>query len=779
MSIEATNVEIILPYGASPSELAPRRAEEPTPRRRALGRVASTLTARTLDAASAKKGPGRRRMSFFDRDRNQLEAKLSGGREEERAVLQAEAVIIQKHWRGRALRKGLHGLFETVDLTFQIKLAKHRIRQRSLLRGLIRRLAYFALAVSTVYMQHGRSVSDRLDLEASFKSFVSQIATPDGLTLASVDSPDACLVWLGDALVPELTAARDSSDASLIGRANTLIGTTRLAQVRVKPNSCTWKRWEGAHFLPMTGVSDNRCLGELEPNTMMSRPFGPNHDAERYEATRVLDEWRYIIDVGSDPTYMGLRLQELRATRFVDKKTRKLSIFFTIYNDALPMLCFVTIELHVHVTGKVDSTISAQSVNPHEYLSWSPPLQICLEVLVLAATLVFGANEVREMLLGVEGQQSTRYRLRALSAYVSEVKNFLDLFIISLTLTAAALWLRILRDDTRQFDMGTSKYIDLEIIAQDMRTYRLISCLILLLHLIGLLPFLEMSDKLSLVTRSIFSAMGDLPSFLIIFFLVILAYATIGHLLFGPHIPEWGSLSDALVVCWDMMRWTGWRFERLSVHFEGDNTATAVAAAYYYSYVLLMQFMHANILTAILMAGYQSVRAEMRNSRYRQFRLEAGSVLWNESIAIRILLLRFSQWLEIFLHRSEVEPLIPWTEERWLRDMHLIHAHYLLEHARIMKTIRRCSRSTSTVLHAVERAAHHHEHEHHSHPKLPHGVQYDPETKAMQMRMSRLLVEIQDLPTSKADDVLRQGQFHFKVRNPTTAGLGGLFRLTI
>lgn len=686
--------------------------------------------------------------------------------------------------------KAFHSLFETIDLTYQMKLIKHRIRQTSLLRGLVRRVAYFLLAISATFMQHGRTVAARNNLETSFKSLVSQIATPDGVTLASVESADAYLGWLGDALVPELSAARGSrSDSTLIGwwRANMLVGTARLAQVRVKSDSCSWKQWAGAHFVPITGVIDGRCLGTAEPSTMMSESFGPFYDPERYESTHVLGEWRYIVDLADDPKYGELRLQELRKTGFVDEKTRKLTTSFTFYNDALPMLCFVTIELHVSVTGMLRSSISAQSVDPHEYLSWSPSLQICLEVLVVVATLCFGANEMLEMFQGFQSARSTRYRLVSIVKYLIDPKNLLDVSIITLTLTAAALWMGLLRDNERQVDLSTQAYVDLEVIAMHLRNYRLVSCLVLLLHLLGLLPFLEMSDKLSLVTRSIFKAMSDLPAFMVIFFLVLLSYATIGHLLFGPHITEWDSLPDSLVVCWDMMRWTGWRFERLSVHFEGDSSATMVAAAYYYTYVLLMQFMHANILTAILMAGYQGVRAEMRKPEYRHFKQEAGSVPWNEWITARIMLLRLRQRFDAMLGKPNVVPLVPWTQERWLRDMHLVHTHYLCEHTRIMKTVRRrslpasgslFSRVSSSLL--DESISDRHLNTLPSgglgtalaHPPLPHGVKYDPETKAMHMRRSRLLLEIQELPTSKVDDVLAQGQFHFKVRNPIMADLG-------
>ena len=579
------------------------------------------------------------------------------------------ARIIQKAWRGRGLSSSLAGLFETVNLTRQMNLSKHRIRQSELLHGLVRRLLFFALAVSVVFMQYGRTVADRLDLETSVKGSVNKLRTPNGMSLSSLDTPDAFIEWINDALVPELAASSAGvSGSSKFGSSNRLVGTARVAQVRAKLDSCAWKDWNGAKYLPVTGINDADCIGKIGPGTMSEVAFGPWYDSARYVPRIELGESRYIIDVGSvtnasTSAFVRRRLDELRSADFISSRTRKLYLFFSIYNHPLPMLCFVTVELQVHVTGKLETTVLASSVSPHEYISWSPLLQILLEVLVLLTTVVFFGNEFAEMLSGVKRAHSNRYRAKAVKDYFVDLKNFFDLLLVAMTIAAAAVWLRMVLDPerSRQFKIDTTDFIPLETIAQHSRTYRLISCLVLLLHLIGLLPYLEMSDKLSLVTRSIMNAMADLPSFMIIFCLVLLSYAYIGHLLFGPHVKEWRSLPDAIVVCWDMMRWTGWRFERLSVHFESDEVAKTIAAVYYYSYVLLMQFMHANILTAILMAGYQGVRAEMRNTSYRDFKAESGTIFLNESAKMRVLVLTWSRHVKRLFRRGLQPPLLPWT----------------------------------------------------------------------------------------------------------------------
>ena len=105
-----------------------------------------------------------------------------------------------------------------------------------------------------------------------------------------------------------------------------------------------------------------------------------------------------------------------------------------------------------------------------------------------------------------------RGRMHAVGKYMNSFKNVLDLLLLGCTLAAAGLWVRLIFDESRSFDLETTDFIDLESVAKLAMDYRLLSCGTLLLHAVGLLPYLEMSDQLSLVTRTIrYSVSNDLP----------------------------------------------------------------------------------------------------------------------------------------------------------------------------------------------------------------------------------------------------------------------------
>ena len=48
-----------------------------------------------------------------------------------------------------------------------------------------------------------------------------------------------------------------------------------------------------------------------------------------------------MVDLGKDPVLARRRLEELQAEGFLSGQTRRVSLSMTIYNNALPMFCFL------------------------------------------------------------------------------------------------------------------------------------------------------------------------------------------------------------------------------------------------------------------------------------------------------------------------------------------------------------------------------------------------------------------------------------------------------
>ena len=545
-------------------------------------------------------------------------------------------------------------------------------------------------------------------MEQSVNRGITKMKTKGGLGLDNLVNQYDFFDWMSGVFLPRFQDLQ-SEGSGAFGSGNFLIGAPRLSQTRVATDSCEWKRFTGAHYTPITSLpTSGECFGELTHNNHATDSIGPWHDPDRYTpmATSTGD-MRYIMDLQTNVAWTEQMLQELRATAWVGSASRTLRLSFLTYNDAYPMLCYVTISVKMRVSGSIKASVSAKSVFCHGYISPNPYLQMTMEAILMLFTGMFCFNEFREIASGMKSQRSLRGKLICLRKYCASFKNILDWFMIVLTVVAAVFWLQLhLELNDMEVDLYTKEHIDLERVVFLTHSYRLLSIASLLFHALGLLPYLDMSAKLSLVTRAIGRAMVDLPSFGVVFLAVLSSYAFIGHLLFGPHIKEWRTLLGAYETCWDMMRWSGWRFERLRMNFEAesedDATPLITAAVFYYSYVGLMQFMcalcrstvtltyvppiipcmsphrYANILTAILMGGYQSVRRSMQEgSEDYRFEKDVGPLA-------RTMLRSFVRCAHLARLRlrhprgipRSSEATIFWDENRWLSLMQEIFRNH-------------------------------------------------------------------------------------------------------
>ena len=535
--------------------------------------------------------------------------------------------------------------------------------------------------------------------------------TKGGLGLDNLVNQYDFFDWMSGVFLPRFQDLQSGGNGAF-GSGNFLIGAPRLSQTRVATDSCEWKRFSGAHHTPITSLpTSGECFGELtqgDANNQATESFGPWHDPDRYTPTATTTgDMRYIIDLQTDVAWTEQMLQDLRATDWVGSASRTLRLSFLTYNDAYPMLCYVTINVRIRASGSVKTSVSAKSLRPHGYICPNPNAQMVMEAILMVFTAVFCFNELSEIVGGMKSQKSLRGKLICLRKYCASFKNLLDWCMIALTVIAAGFWLQLHMElNHMEFDLYTTKHVDLEKVVFLSHSYRLLSIAALLFHALGLLPYLDMSAKLSLVTRAIGRAMVDLPSFGVVFLAVLSSYAFIGHLLFGPHIKEWRTLLGAYETCWDMMRWSGWRFERLRMNFEAesedDATPLITAAVFYYSYVGLMQFMcalcrstvtltyvppiipcmspyrYANILTAILMGGYQSVRRSMQEgSEDYRFEKDVGPLA-------RTMLRSFVRCAHLARLRlrhprgipRSSEATIFWDENRWLSLMQEIFRNH-------------------------------------------------------------------------------------------------------
>lgn len=166
----------------------------------------------------------------------------------------------------------------------------------------------------------------------------------------------------------------------------------------------------------------------------------------------------------------------MREQEFLSQNTRRASISMVVYNNALPMYCFLKLTFDVTQVGQISSFFSVEAMNIQEYLSDTWLVQATLEVVLLLWTLSHVCKEC------VDVCHSCRVNgcLNGLAAYISNGWVILDWMRTVALLLGLSLWIMLLADQSRDIDLDTTDFIDLEDIATTFRFYNLLYNVIIL-----------------------------------------------------------------------------------------------------------------------------------------------------------------------------------------------------------------------------------------------------------------------------------------------------------
>lgn len=201
-----------------------------------------------------------------------------------------------------------------------------------------------------------------------------------------------------------------------------------------------------------------------------------------------------------------------------------------VYNNALPTLCFLSITFQISPTGKFTSGLTIEGMNVQEYMESAWMIQALLEVVATFWTFMILVREGRQMMQLVREKGT----MSGVSSYLSDAWNCLDLLAAVGFFLAMILWISLVVDGSRNIDLDTVEFVDLEATAETFRLFNLIFNLIILLTLISMLQYTALDDRVALLTRAVGASLGDLMPFMFIFTLFVVTFGLVGHLLYGP-----------------------------------------------------------------------------------------------------------------------------------------------------------------------------------------------------------------------------------------------------
>ena len=114
---------------------------------------------------------------------------------------------------------------------------------------------------------------------------------------------------------------------------------------------------------------------------------------------------------------------------------------------------------------------------------------------------------------------------------------------------------------------------------------------------------LNFQARVGIITRTLAEASGDLGHFLVVFLIITIGYALVGHVLFGHTVASFSTIGQSISVCAQILLGEIGVLEELS-----SNDFWFAPVMFFWSYIFVGFFVMTNVLLAIIIDSYAIVK---------------------------------------------------------------------------------------------------------------------------------------------------------------------------
>nr|XP_023493143.1 polycystic kidney disease protein 1-like 2 [Equus caballus] len=330
-----------------------------------------------------------------------------------------------------------------------------------------------------------------------------------------------------------------------------LVGSAQIRQVRVREGSCPLApqlqaSLDGCRAPYSMDVEDLSDYGEgwnasaLHNSNGFSQAWQYQSQSQRrgypiWGKLTVYPGGGYVVPLGTDRQSTSRILQYLFDNTWLDRLTRAVFVEFTVYNANVNLFCIVTLTLETSALGTFFAHADLQSLRLYPFTDGWHPFVVAAEVVYLLFLLYY---------MIVQGKLMREQKWR----YFCSKWNLLELAIILASWSALAVFVKRAslaeRDIQRYRKHGEEGISFSETAAADAALGYIIAFLVLL-STVKLWHLLRLNPKMNMITSALRRAWGDISGFIIVIFIMLLAYSITSNLIFGWKLRSYKTLFDA------------------------------------------------------------------------------------------------------------------------------------------------------------------------------------------------------------------------------------------
>ncbi|XP_063074755.1 polycystin-2 isoform X2 [Engraulis encrasicolus] len=402
-------------------------------------------------------------------------------------------------------------------------------------------------------------------------------------------------VWYNNKTIQE--------NQSLIYYENLLLGVPRLRQVKVQNASCTVledlkDKVQDCYSVYSPANEDKGTFGLKEGTAWRyseeSKVGGSSHPGE----VASYSGGGYYLDLSRNREDSANQLQVLKDNLWLDRGTRAVFLDFSVYNGNINLFCIVRLLVEFPATGGALTSWQFQTVRLVRYTSsWDVFVGLC-EVAFCFFVLYYVVEETLEIRL---------HRLY----YFRNLWNCLDVLLILLCVPAIIMNIcrtGLVNSNLKSLLDNHTTYPNFVSLANLQVQFNNLAAVIVFLAWVKLFKFINFNKTMSQLSTTMSRCVKDLVGFAIMFFIIFLAYAQLGYLVFGTQVNDFSTFQACI--------FTQFRIILGDFDFSEIEEANGILGPIYFtSFVFFIFFILLNMFLAIINDTYSEVKTDMSQQR--------------------------------------------------------------------------------------------------------------------------------------------------------------------
>lgn len=291
-------------------------------------------------------------------------------------------------------------------------------------------------------------------------------------------------------------------------------------------------------------------------------------------------------------------IAELKTNLWLDRGTRAVFVDFTVYNANINLFCVVRLLVEFPATGGAIPSWNFRTVKLIRYVTAGDYFVLACEAIFCLFICYYIVEEILEI-------------KRLKFSYFKSFWNILDILVIIISFVCIIFNVyRTVKVDKMLNDLlkKPEEYPDFEFLSYWQVQFNSAIAILVFLAWIKIFKYISFNKTMTQLSSTLARCAKDLAGFAVMFFIVFLAFAQLGYLIFGTQVKDFSSFPSAI--------FTLFRIILGDFNFHELEAANRVLGpAYFILYVFFVFFVLLNMFLAIINDTYSEVKADVSNQQ--------------------------------------------------------------------------------------------------------------------------------------------------------------------